>query len=237
MIKAIALDDEPPALELIKKYCGQTGYINLLKTFTKTDEAARYIANYPVDLLFLDINMPAVTGLKFRQLAAPGTMVIFATAYSEFAVEGFNLNALDYLLKPFDYKRFLQAAEKAKAKHKFIYQNPLCSPQNISLRVDYSLMKVQLSSILYIEGMDDYIRIYMRDQKPVITRMTMKALEKRLPGNEFARIHRSYIVPVNKIDFVRNKVVHIDKYRIPVGICYKEKFYHAINNSSGIIGN
>lgn len=235
MITAIALDDEPPALELLKRYCAQTGFVNLLKCFTKTGEAAGYLNNYPVDLLFLDINMPAVSGLKFRQLVPTGTMVIFASAYSEYAVDAFTHNALDYLLKPFSFERFLQSAEKAKARHRFIHQHAANKLQSISLRVDYSLVQVPLSKIIYIEGMDDYIRIFMRDQKPVITRMTMKAMEDKLPKNEFARVHRSYIVPVNSIDFVRNKVVHIDKYKIPVGICYEEKFYHTIKNTSGTL--
>jgi len=231
MIKAIALDDEPPALELLKKFCSQTGYMDLLKTFTNPDEALRYLNNYPVDLVFLDINMPSVSGLKFRKLIHANTMVVFATAHAAYAIEGFNQNALDYLLKPFSFERFLQTAEKAKAHHTFIHQNIARRPENISLRVDYSLMKVPLAKIMYIEGMDDYIRIYMHDQKPVITRMTMKALEEKLPRDEFARVHRSYIVPVNKINFVRNKVVHIDKYEIPVGICYEQNFYNALNNT------
>jgi DNA-binding LytR/AlgR family response regulator len=179
--------------------------------------------------------MPSVSGLKFRKIVPPDTMVIFATAHAEFAIEAFNLNALDYLLKPFSFERFLSSAEKAKSYYKFIHQNASRSLENILLRVDYSLMKVELSKIIYIEGMDDYIRIYMHDQKPVITRMTMKALEEKLPKNEFARVHRSYIVPVNKIDFVRNKVVHIDKYEIPVGICYEQKFYNAINNAGSTV--
>jgi DNA-binding LytR/AlgR family response regulator len=235
MITAIALDDEPPALELIKKYCAQTGFINLLKCFTKTSEAAGYLNNYPVDLLFLDINMPAVSGIKFRQQVPEGTMVIFASAYSEYAVDAFTHNALDYLLKPFSFERFLQSAEKAKTRYRFMQQYAAGKQASISLRVDYSLVQVPLSKIIYIEGMDDYIRIFLRDQKPVVTRMTMKTLEDKLPRNEFARIHRSYIVPVDKIDFVRNKVVHIDKYKIPVGICYEEKFYNTINKSCSAV--
>lgn len=235
MITAIALDDEPPALELLKKYCAQTGFINLLKCFTKTGEAAGYLNNYPVDLLFLDINMPAVSGLKFRQLVPEGTMVIFASAYSEYAVDAFTHNALDYLLKPFSFERLLQAAEKAKARYHFMRHHTVNKPATISLRADYSLVQVTLSKIIYIEGMDDYIRIFLRDQKPVITRMTMKALEDKLPKTEFARVHRSFIIPVNKIDFVRNKVVHIDKYKIPVGICYEEKFYNTINNGCSAV--
>ncbi len=235
MITAIALDDELPALELIKKYCAQTGFINLLKCFTKTSEAAGYLNNYPVDLLFLNINMPAVAGLQFRQLVPEATMVIFASAYSEYAVDAFTHNALDYLLKPFSADRFLQSAEKAKARYRFMQRHAANKPATIALRADYSLVQVPLSKIIYIEGMDDYIRIFLRDQKPVITRMTMKALEDKLPRTEFARVHRSYIIPVNKIDFVRNKVVHIDKYRIPVGICYEEKFYNTINNSCSTV--
>jgi two-component system, LytTR family, response regulator len=232
MIKAIALDDEPPALELIKKYCRQTGYIDLQKSFTRTEEALRYLKNYPVDLLFLDINMPSVSGLTFREMVPPGTMVIFATAYSEFAVEAFNLNALDYLVKPFTFERFLQSAEKVKSHYRFIHQHASHRQENLSLRVDYSLMKVPLSKIIYIEGLDDYIRIHVRDQKPVIARITMKAIQEKLPKHEFTRVHRSYIIPLNKINFVRKKTVYIDKYEIPVGICYEENFYTAIKNTN-----
>lgn len=235
MITAIALDDEPPALELIKRYCGQTGFITLLKCFTKASEAAGYLNNYPVDLLFLDINMPAVSGLKFRQQVPQNTMVIFASAYSEYAVEAFTHNAVDYLLKPFSFERFLQSAEKANTRYRFMQQTAANKAACLSLRVDYSLVQVPLSKIIYIEGLDDYIRIFLRDQKPVVTRMTMKALEDKLPKTVFTRVHRSYIIPVNKIDFVRNKVVHIDKYKIPVGICYEEKFYHTINNSCSAV--
>ncbi|MFT3936473.1 MAG: LytTR family DNA-binding domain-containing protein [Chitinophagaceae bacterium] len=235
MIKAIAFDNDPAALEVIKDYCNRIGYINLLKTFTNPIEAGRYIANYPIDLVFTDIYSGTTPGLNLRQMAHRDTMVIFATANAEFAIEAFNQNALDYLLKPFSFDRFLQAAEKAKAYYRFIHQNTSRSQQDISLRVDYALMKIPLSKIIYIEGMDDYIRIYLHDQKPVITRMTMKALEQKLPMHEFARVHRSYIVQVNKISFVRNKVVYIDKFEIPVGICYEQKFYAAINNVSASI--
>ena len=228
MIKAVALDDQPQALERIREFCGQTSHIECLKTFTNPAEALRYINNYPVDLLFVDINMPSVSGPVFRKMIPPATMIVFATARSEYAIEAFNLNVLDYLLKPFSFERFLQSVEKAKYHYTFIHQHALQKQENISLRADYALVKVPLSKILYIEGMDDYIRIYMSDQKPVISRLTLKAVAEKLPKHEFIRVHRSYIVPLDKIKSVRNKLISIGTREIPVGNIYEEKFYGMI---------
>lgn len=151
MIKAIALDDEPPALDVIVSFCSLADYIDLAKTFTRAEEAMKYLSSFPVDLLFLDINMPSVSGLDFKKKLDPKTMVIFITAYNEFAVEGFNLSAVDYLLKPFTPERFLQAAEKAKAYYQFLHQNTLAKPDYISIRVDYSLVKVSLADIFLLK--------------------------------------------------------------------------------------
>jgi DNA-binding LytR/AlgR family response regulator len=230
MIRAIALDDEPPALELLKRYCANAGNIQLQKCFTRPVEAASYLAQYPVDVIFLDIDMPGTSGMQFLQQVPAGTMVVFATAHSAYAAAAFDCTALDYLLKPFGYERFLQTIQKAiVARHKQL--NAPQQQQNIALRVNYALVKLPLANIMYIEGLDDYLRIVLQDQKPAITRMTMKAMEEKLPENGFTRVHRSYIIPVNKIDFVRNKTVYIDKYRIPIGVCYEEKFYNTIKRS------
>jgi two-component system, LytTR family, response regulator len=228
MIKAIALDDEPPALDVIESFCNLTDYIDLVKTFTRDGEAMKYLTNFPVDLLFLDINMPSISGLDFKKQVEAKTMVIFTTAYSEFALEGFNLNAVDYLLKPFTFERFLQAAEKAKMQYQFLHQNALVKPEYISIRVGYSLVKLALANIVFIEGLDDYLKIHLKGQKPVVSRMTMKAILEKLPQSDFVRVHRSYIVPLAKIESVRNRVIFLrdnNEEEIPLGTRYESKFY------------
>ena len=225
MIKAIALDDEPPALEVIKNFCGLTDYIELVKTFTRAEEAMKYLSNFPVDLLFLDINMPSISGINFKKQIDPKTMVIFTTAYSEFAIEGFNLNAVDYLLKPFTPERFLQATEKTKAYYLFLHQNALAKPDHILIRVNYVLTKVTLADILFIEGLDDYLKIHLRGQRPLVTRMTMKAIIEKLPQSDFVRVHRSFIVPLAKIETIRNKFIIIEGEEIPIGVSYEKSFY------------
>ncbi len=225
MIKAIALDDEPPALDIIESFCSLTDYVDLVKTFTRDEDAMKYLTGFPVDLLFLDINMPAISGIDFKKALPPDVLVIFTTAYSEFAVEGFNLNAVDYLLKPFTPERFLQAVEKAKTHYKILHQNALVKPEYISIRAGYSLVKVALADIIFIEGLDDYLKIHVHGQKPFVFRMTMKAILEKLPQTDFIRVHRSYIVPLAKIEAVRHKSIFINKEQIPIGMTYEKDFY------------
>lgn len=225
MIKAIALDDEPPALSIISSFCTLTDAIELVKTFTRPEEALKYLQNFPIDLLFLDINMPSISGLDFKQQLGAETMVIFTTAYSEFAVEGFNLNAVDYLLKPFTPERFLQAADKAKTYYQLLHQNAYARPNYISVRVDYALVKVPLADILFIEGLNDYLKIHLQGHKPLVCRMTMKVMLEKLPQSEFVRVHRSYIVPLAKIEAIRNKTILINNEEIPLGSSYESGFY------------
>lgn len=223
MIKAIALDDEPLALEILQSLCDTIEYIELKKVFTKSDEAFKYLKKYPVDLLFLDINMPSISGLDFYKRLPHKTMVIFTTAYSEFAVEGFTLSATDYLLKPISLSRFQQAAEKAYNNWKL--QNQNIEQQSLFIRADYSLIKIQFSDILYIEGLDDYLKIHIQNQKTVVARMTLKAILQKLPETEFIRVHRSFIIPISKIEKIRNKVIYIDQTEIPVSASYEEAFF------------
>lgn len=223
MIKAIALDDEPLALEILQSLCETIDYIELRKTFTKSDEAFKYLKKYPVDLLFLDINMPSISGLDFYKKLPHKTMVIFTTAYSEFAVEGFTLSATDYLLKPISLARFQQATEKAFTQWKL--QNQNIEQQYLFIRADYSLNKILFSDILYIEGLDDYLKIHIRDQKTVVARMTLKAILQKLPETEFIRVHRSFIVPVSKVSKIRNKIIYIEQAEIPISVSYEEAFF------------
>jgi DNA-binding LytR/AlgR family response regulator len=219
MIKAIAIDDEPLALKVIENFCEKTDIISLQKTFNKPGEALKYVNKFPVDLLFLDINMPSINGIEFYKEIKQNTMVIFTTAYSEYAVEGFNLNAVDYILKPFTYERFLLAVNKANDFFNYQSQKESTSAQFIFVRADYS------AHILYIEGLDDYLKIHIENQKTVVTRMTMKALLEKLPAKDFIRTHRSFIVPFSRIESVRNKNISIANTEIPIGASYEETFF------------
>jgi DNA-binding LytR/AlgR family response regulator len=153
-------------------------------------------------------------------------MLIFTTAHSEFALDGFNLNALDYLLKPYSYQRFLQASEKANAHFRSMRNTTSIDQLSILIRADYSLKKILIDDILFIEGSDDYIKIHLKNDTRVVTRMTVKAMLSQLPGREFIRVHRSYIIPINKINQVRNKVIKIGTEEIPIGVSYEEDFFN-----------
>lgn len=228
MITAIAIDDEPPALKIIEAFCAAHDFLSFQKTFTRTDEALKYVRKYPVDLLFLDIQMPSLSGIDFYKSVAQNTLVIFTTAYSEYAVEGFNLNAVDYLLKPFTPERFAQAVHKAGDYAGYLKQNTGTEHDYLFIRADYSLLKLPFADILYIEGLDDYIRIHLQHQKPVVARMTMKALIEKLPAKDFVRVHRSYIVPLRGIRHVRNKVITIADTEITIGSSFEETFFEKL---------
>lgn len=220
MIHAIAIDDEPPALSVIENFCSRTDFIRLTKTFTQPAEAAKHLRRFPVDLVFLDIQMPSVSGLEFSGKLGPGIMVIFTTAYSEYAIEGFNLDAVDYLLKPFSFERFTKAVQKARDYYQYTHLLPQTKPY-IFIRADYTLVKIFLDDILFIEGLDDYLKIHIHEHKPVVTRMTMKTLLDKLPTGMFTRVHRSFIVPVDKIEQIRNQVLTVAGHEIPIGNSYK----------------
>lgn len=229
MIRAIALDDEPLALKVIESFCGRIPYIQLEKTFTQTSEAHKYLRKQPIDLIFLDIQMPTQNGMAFYKEIKQDTMVIFTTAYSEYAIEGFNVNATDYLLKPFSFDRFLLAVEKAKSQYEMKNQIQTAEQNYLFIRADYSLNKILISDILFIEGLDDYLKIYIENQKTLVARMTMKSILEKLPATEFARVHRSFIVSIGKISKIRNKVIFIKEDEIPLSSTYEEDFLSKIN--------
>jgi DNA-binding LytR/AlgR family response regulator len=224
MIIAIAVDDEPPALKVVENFCKKVDFIDLVKTFTKPHEAVKYLSKFPTDLLFLDIRMPSVSGIEISRLIPKDIMVIFTTAYSEYALEGFNVNAVDYLLKPFTYERFMQAVSKAHDFYNFYHQQESALQQYMFIRADYSLVKIMLEDILYIEGLDDYLKINLVGRKPLVARMTMKSILEKLPARDFVRVHRSFIVPLDRIEKVRNKTIYIGEIEIPVGSSYEEDF-------------
>ncbi len=223
MIRAIAIDDDPIATKVIELLCDDLDYLTLEKTFNQAPSALNYLDQYPADLLFLDINMPDINGIELYRRIQQDTMVIFTTVHLEYAIEGFNLSAVDYLLKPYTEERFLQAVNKAREYYNFRNSLPE-ENKHLFVRADYSLIKINITHILFIEGLDDYLKIHIQNQKPVVTRMTMKGILEKLPSKEFIRIHRSYIVPLKRIEQVRNKVVHIAGHEITLGSSYEKEF-------------
>ena len=219
MIKVIAIDDEPLALNIVEGFCSQIHYIDLQKTFSQPSEGLKYLEKYPVDLLFLDIHMPALNGIDLYRNINQNTLVVFCTAHSEYAVEGFNLNAVDYLLKPFTFKRFLKACDKAKDYFSAI---DVKNTSNIFLRADGKLHKINLDIITCIEALDDYLKIYLIGQKTLVVRMTMKVMLEKLPASKFVRVHRSFIVPIDKVQSLTNKVINLNDRIIPIGKNYEE---------------
>ena len=228
MIKAIALDDERPALDVIEAFCSRLEPIISLKTFTRTGEARLYMEANPVDLIFLDINMPRESGLEFAKKIDQQTTVIFTTAYSEFAVESYEVQAVDYLLKPFTFERFKVAVQRGQQRLQALRQTAGnaadAEPAHVFFRVDYGLVKVVLGDILFIEGLDNYLKIHVRNSKPLVVRLTMKAVLDKLPQTNFLRVHRSYIVALDKIQTVRSKIIAIGEEEIPIGNSYENDF-------------
>jgi DNA-binding LytR/AlgR family response regulator len=226
MITAIALDDELPALEIIELYCSQIETIDLKKVFSKTSEARFYLEENAVDLIFLDINMPSHSGIDFFKSISQKTMVIFTTAYSEYAVESYELGAIDYLLKPFSFDRFNKAVEKVVEQNKLLSQS---NENQLYFRIDYGLTKVSIQDIIFIEGLDNYIKIHLTNQKPILVRMTIKNILEKLPLKQFCRVHRSYIISMSKITSYRNKIVYIADNEIPLGKTYEDAFLGLLN--------
>jgi DNA-binding LytR/AlgR family response regulator len=224
MITAVAIDDEPLALKVIDSHCEKIDFINLQKTFTRPTEALKYLRKYPVDLLFVDIQMPSMNGINLVKAVRQNTMIIFTTAFSEYAVVSYELNAIDYLLKPINFKRFSQAVNKAKEYHNHINKQNPSEDNHIFIRADYSLVKIPLADILYIEGLADYLKIFIRDKKTVVTRMTMNDMVKKLPVKDFIRVHRSFILPLKRIESVRSNSITIPEKEIPIGKTYIKDF-------------
>lgn len=225
MIKAIAIDDEPLALNVIEAFCKDLDFVDLQKTFTKPHDGLKYLKKFSVDLLFLDINMPPISGIELYKSIQQETMVIFTTAHGEYAVESYELNAIDFLLKPFEKERFNKAVNRAKEFYNYRTQKEEIRNQFLFVRADYSLIKIAIADILFIEGFDDYIKIILPEKKPIVTRMTMKNILEKLPAKEFIRVHRSFIIPFSKIKYVRNKTISISGVEIPIGSSYEVDFF------------
>ena len=235
LLRCIAIDDESLALDLVEDNIAKVPFLKLEARCRNAFEAIEYLQNNQVDLIFLDIQMPGLTGVQFLEGLTHKPMVIFVTAYQQYAVEGFNLDVIDYVLKPISFERFLKASHKAldHFKSKLALQGQTSTAESkveyIFIHADYALMKIMLDDILYIEGLKDYIKIHVRTQKfPVVCRMTMKLIAEKLPADAFLRIHKSYIVSLEKIESIRNQKVKIGENHIPLSDSYSEQFYQTI---------
>ncbi len=235
MLNCIAVDDENLALDLIEDNIYKVPFLNLVKRCKNPFEAMEVLQNQEIDLIFLDIQMPGITGVQFLQSLTNSPMVIFVTAYKQYALEGFNLNVIDYLLKPIDFERFLKAVNKASdlynLKHKTLVIENVSELKNstIFVNADYSLIKIRTDEITYVEGLKDYVKINLNSSvKPIVTRMTMKAIEEKLPSSEFFRVHKSFIVSLDKIESIRSLKIKIGNAQIPVSESYSEEFFKLI---------
>lgn len=233
ILNCIAVDDEPLALGLIVSFIEQTPFLKLAGSFSSGIKALEILNEQAIDVIFLDIQMPDLTGIQLARIlevkpAAAKPRVIFTTAFNNYAIEGYKVDALDYLLKPFDYEEFLRSASKALSyaeKFKAVQSATNDQEDYLFLKVEYQLVKVAIKDILYIEGLKDYVKVYLEhSEKPVLTLTSLKALEQKLPGARFMRIHRSYIVQLEKITAVTRNALNIGELSITVGEQYKEGF-------------
>ena len=225
MLRCIAIDDEDLALELLQDYIGKIGYLELVASFDNAIDAVSSLQEQQVDLVFVDIQMPGLTGLQLIRSLEEKPMFILVTAYDQYALEGFNLNVVDYLVKPVPFDRFLKACNKAKELHQLRSRNPKeeDQPDYLFVYVDYSHTRINFSDIIWIEGLKDYIKIHLRSTpRPVVARMSMKNMEDQLPLSRFMRIQKSYIVAKDAITAIRKNSVFIGNQELPVGESYKD---------------
>jgi len=228
MTRVVAIDDEPLALQLVKGYVEKTPTLELAGAFDNPVEAVAFIQSADVDLVLLDIQMPDLTGTELARVIAGGPKVIFTTAYEKYALEGFRLDAVDYLLKPFSYAEFLRAVQKAErltgAERS---QLPALEVNNdfLFIKSESRIRRINFSEIHYIEGLKDYVKIWLKDEKkPVLSLSTLKALEARLPGDRFMRVHRSYIVNLETVKVIERGRIVFGEVRTPVTEQYIENF-------------
>jgi two-component system, LytTR family, response regulator LytT len=234
-LRTIAIDDEPLALRLVSDYISKTPFLELVGAFDNPLDAIDFLSSQSVNLIFVDIQMPDLTGIEFARSLEDVTKIIFTTAYEKYALEGFKLNAIDYLLKPFSYEEFLKAAQKAR-KQSELEANSLPSieanSQFLFLKSEYKIRRINFNDILYIEGLKDYIKVYTTgEDKPVLSLNSMKSLEQKLPESKFMRVHRSFIVNLEKIETIERSRIIFGKTYIPVSDQYKDKFQEYLDKN------
>jgi len=236
-ITCVIVDDEPMALNLVESYVNKTPFLELKKKCSSAIEAMEFVKENPVDLLFLDIQMPDLTGIEFSKMLPKESRVIFTTAFDQYALEGFQVEALDYLLKPFDYAEFLAASNKANTWFELVKGKSESSiskeKEFLFVKSEYKQLRIKLVDVLYFEGLKDYIKIWLKDNpKPILTLMSLKLLNEELPASQFMRVHRSFIISLKNVNVIERSQIIINKQRITVSEQYKPKFLEFINSNS-----
>lgn len=234
-IRCLLIDDEPIALEILKKHIQKLENLEISGICANAVEAFELLRKHPVDLIFLDIQMPKITGIDFLRALKNPPKVIIVSAYRNYALEGFELDVMDYLLKPVSFERFLKAIDKYynRSYTSVIEKNASTEAENIEkfiwVRADRKNLKINVSDIRYVEGLKDYVKIYLKDQM-VISKASLKEMEEKLPAGRFLRIHRSYLVSVQKIRAFTHEHVEVDRNILPIGISYRASVIHFMGN-------
>jgi len=228
MLKTIAIDDEPLALQLLSGYIRKTPFLEHTGAFDNPFDAQHFLEKNQVDLIFLDIQMPDLSGLEFTRTLSDNQRIVFTTAHEKYALQGFKLDAVDYLLKPFEYDEFLNAAMKAKRLYNLEHGAPAeieANAEYLFLKSDYKIRRINFNEILYIEGMKDYIKVFIQnEEKPILSLNSMKNLESKLPHTKFLRVHRSFIVNLDRVQTIDRSRIVFGKTYIAVGDQYKQSF-------------
>lgn len=237
MIRCVAIDDEPLALLQIEGYIKKVPFLELQKCFRDAISAIEFLDAGNVDLVFIDINMPGINGLDFVKSLRKKPLIIFTTAYSEYAVEGFKVDAVDYLLKPFEYSDLLRAANKAYKQFTLLHtdrqETPAVEtkPEYIFIKADYKITRVDINEIRYVEGFSEYVKIYTDEKFPLVPLVTLKNIGSQLNSPDFIRVHRSYIINVKKISEISKNSIKMDNgVTIPVGDQYRDNFDNYVNS-------
>ena len=231
-MRCIIVEDEELVRELLEDNIRQIPYLQLVKSCKNALEATELIQTTSIDLLYLDVQMPGLSGLQFMQSLPHPPLVILVTAYEKYALKGFDLDVVDYVLKPFTFERFLKASNRAHELFKLKHQNEIIPGEleSFFVNVEYTLVKIVVSDIIYIEGLKDYIKIYLSSsEKPVITRMTIKAIEEKLPSSSFVRTHKSYLIASDKVTVVKRDLLCIGNKEIPISDSYKDHVYRRLS--------
>lgn len=237
-LSTIIVDDEPLALDLLERYVIRTPFLSLKAKCYGSTQAIEVLSKGDIDIAFLDIQMPGMNGLELSKIVGERTQIVFTTAFDRYALDGFKVGAVDYLLKPFDYSEFLRAASKILRWYTMTQQNTpktaeKTSPEYIMVKADYKQVRIALSNILYIEGVKDYVKIHLKDSaKPIMTLSSLKAMEDTLPVDIFVRIHRSFIVNTNAIEVIERSRIVFGKEYIPISDNYRENFDRVISKKT-----
>lgn len=230
-LRTCVIDDEPLAAQLIAKYVNDTPFLELAGVFASAQESVKAVLSGEIDLVFLDISMPQLNGMEFARIIPPSCRIVFTTAYEKYAIDGFKVQALDYLLKPISYEEFLASATRAlNACQKHPQATASEADRSIIVKSEYRLVQIRLSDILYLEGVKDYVKICLDEgTKPIMTLMNMRTLEHELPAGMFMRVHRSFIVNTSKISIIERNRIVFGNVSIPVSESYKKEFNDYIN--------